>query len=175
MPEGYESLAKIIVGQQISRQAASSIWQRLEARGWTNANAFATTDLTDLQKAGLSMQKARYLANAANAHLDGQLDFAELKTLSGEAVRDKLTSLKGIGNWTADNYRLFALKDMDAWPGGDLALQEAMRRLYDLQSRPTNSEMNELAEHWHPWRGAGALFLWHLYAIEVRHATPSDV
>lgn len=175
MPEGYESLAKIIVGQQISRQAASAIWQRLEAHSLTSAHAFATTDLIDLQKAGLSKQKAHYLANAAKAHLDGQLDFTELHALSGEAVRDKLTSLKGIGNWTADNYRLFALKDMDAWPGGDLALQEAMRRLYDLQSRPTNSEMNELAQHWHPWRGAGALFLWHLYAIEVRQATPSTV
>ena len=63
-----------------------------------------------------------------------------------------------------DNFRLFALQDFDAWPGSYLALQEAMNILKKLTERPSNLEMNRLSEKWFPYRGAGALMLWHMYA-----------
>ncbi|MGC6518099.1 MAG: DNA-3-methyladenine glycosylase family protein [Candidatus Puniceispirillaceae bacterium] len=175
MPQGYESLARIIIGQQISRILATNIWQRLEARKWTSAEVIAELPLEDLQKTGLSLRKAEYLSGLAKAVLSGDLDLPGLAHCDGEIVRSRLVEYRGVGNWTADNYRLFALQDMDAWPGNDLALQEAMRRLKSLPARPSAKEMDKLASDWVPYRGAGALFLWHLYAIEVRNATPSDI
>ena len=83
-----------------------------------------------------------------------------------------LTSYRGVGIWTADNFRLFALQDLDAWPGGDLALQEAMKTLKELPARPTNAEMSYLSQTWSPYRGAGALMLWHLYAKTRRNGQP---
>ena len=106
---------------------------------------------------------------------DGSLNLAQLPDLTGDEVQARLTALRGIGAWTADNYRLFALGDMDAWPGNDMALQEGMKRLKTMAYRPDLKEMNKLAAGWSPYRGAGALFLWHLYAAEVRGATPSDI
>ena len=76
-----------------------------------------------------------------------------------------LTALHGIGPWTADIYLLFCLGHADAWPAGDLALQEAARLLLGLKTRPTVKEMGPLAEAWRPWRGAAACALWAYYRV----------
>ena len=175
MPQNFESLAKIIIGQQISRIVASSIWQKLDAAGWTSSSVMHRLDHEALQSKGLSSRKADYLKGLASAIEDGSLSLNALTSLSGDEVQARLTAFRGIGAWTADNYRLFALGDMDAWPGNDIALQEGMKRLKQMPYRPDQSEMIDLASSWAPYRGAGALFLWHLYAIEVRGAAPSDI
>ena len=175
MPQTYESLAKIIIGQQISRAAASSIWARLQDAGYVTADSIATIDAGALQAHGLSAQKANYLHGLAVAVVSGELDLSSLPHMSGQEVHDLLVSFKGVGSWTADNYRLFALGDFDAWPGNDIALQEAMRRMKSLATRPNAKEMIALAHSWRPYRGAGALFLWHLYGVEVRGAAVSDI
>ena len=95
--------------------------------------------------------------------------------MPGESVQKRLVEIRGIGAWTADNFRLFALADMDAWPVKDVALQEAMRILKSLNTRPDADMMEALGEGWRPYRGAGALMLWHLYAIEVRNASVADI
>lgn len=175
MPQSFGTLAKIIIGQQISRQVATSLWAKLTGANLTSAKALVTAAPDMLKAHGVSQRKAEYLIGLAQAIETGALDLGQLPHLSGQEVQDRLTALRGIGAWTADNYRLFALGDMDAWPGNDIALQEAMRRLKRLNSRPDMAQMEILAAHWSPYRGAGALFLWHLYAIEVRHATPSAI
>lgn len=175
MPQSFDSLAKIIIGQQISRHVATSLWAKLTAANLTSSKALVTAAPEALKAQGVSQRKAEYLIGLAEAIETGTLVLSQLPHLSGQEVQDKLTALRGIGAWTADNYRLFALGDMDAWPGNDIALQEAMRRLKRLNSRPDMAEMEHLAAHWQPYRGAGALFLWHLYAIEVRQATPSAI
>ena len=175
IPQGFESLAKIIIGQQISRAAATSIWDRLSQAKLTSASDIAASPLPDLQARGLSLRKAEYLQGLAQAIETGTLNLQALPHLSGSAVQAQLVALRGIGAWTADNYRLAALGDMDAWPGNDLALQEAMKRLKRLPERPTMKQMAILAEGWRPYRGAGALFLWHLYGKEVRNAAPADI
>ena len=98
-----------------------------------------------------------------------------LASLPGQEVQARLVAIRGIGAWTADNFRLFALADMDAWPANDVALQEAMKRLKSLDKRPTAVEMEDMAEVWRPYRGAGALVLWHLYGIEVRKSSVADI
>lgn len=175
MPQSFESLAKIIIGQQISRAVATSLWDKLTLANLTSSTAIARAPIAALKACGISTRKAEYLIGLAQEIETGALNLAELAVCDGAAVQKRLVALRGIGAWTADNYRLFALGDMDAWPGNDLALQEAMRRLKSLAERPNMAQMAELAHHWSPYRGAGALFLWHLYAIEVRHATPSAI
>ena len=175
MPQGFQSLAKIVVGQQISRAAATAIWTKLETANCVTSKQIYNCHLDELRALGLSFQKANYLQILAEAEISGALSFPALAKMKGDEVTKTLTALKGIGHWTADNYRLFALGDMDAWPGNDLALQEAMKRLKHLDKRPSGKEMIALAQNWAPYRGAGALFLWHLYAIEVRGALPADI
>ena len=71
--------------------------------------------------------------------------------------------IKGIGQWTINNFKLFALQDVNAWPSADLALQEAIKILLNLIKRPSQIEMENLGQNWEPYRGAAALFLWHFY------------
>ena len=175
LPATYDTLARAIVGQQVSRVAATAIIKKMQAQGLTAVETIARLTPDEMMRAGLSRRKAEYLIGIADEIVSGRLDLTSLATMSGDAVQDRLVSLRGVGAWTADNFRLFALADMDAWPVNDVALQEAMRRLKCLEIRPKAAEMEELALPWRPYRGAGALVLWHLYAIEVRQTTVADI
>ena len=175
LPAGFETLARAIVGQQVSRAAASAIWQKMEDRNVTGLPQVARAEIDQMMSAGLSRRKAEYLIGIAEEITSGRLDIPALSAMSGENVQKRLVAIRGIGAWTADNFRLFALADMDAWPVKDVALQEAMRILKSLASRPSADEMEALGEGWRPYRGAGALVLWHLYAIEVRKVTVADI
>jgi DNA-3-methyladenine glycosylase II len=128
-----------------------------------------------VMQAGLSRRKAEYLIGIADEVTSGRLDLGALHQLSGNDVQKRLIEIRGIGAWTADNFRLFALGDMDAWPVNDLALQEGMKRLKGLDERPNGKQMEQLGASWRPYRGAGALMLWHIYGILVRRATIGDI
>ena len=173
-PGGFETLARIIIGQQISRSAATSIWNRMQQNNLATSRSIATTGLQALRKAGLSGRKAEYIHGLACGVEDGSIALDELARLPAEEISNRLTSIRGIGSWTADNYRLFVLLDMDAWPYNDLALQEGMRILKNLEQRPDGRKMANMGEKWRPWRGAGALMLWHVYARVVRDGSPMD-
>lgn len=175
LPANFDTLARAIVGQQISRAAATSIWNRMEANGVSEVDVIATKSPDDLAELGLSRRKAEYIIGIADEIVSKRIDLHELATLDGQAVQDRLVQIRGIGAWTADNFRLFALGDMDAWPVNDIALQEGMKRLKKLSHRPKAPEMETLGEAWRPYRGAGALVLWHLYGIVVRKATISHI
>ena len=175
LPANFDTLARSVIGQQISRSAASAIWQRMQDQNLSTADTIASMSPAALMPVGLSQRKAEYLIGIANEVTSGQLDFDALQHLSGDAVQARLIKIRGIGAWTADNFRLFALGDMDAWPVNDLALQEGMKRLKNLQERPTGKHMEQLGASWQPYRGAGALVLWHIYGILVRRATLGDI
>ena len=175
LPANFDTLARSVIGQQISRSAASAIWQRMQDQNLSTADTIASMSPAALMPVGLSQRKAEYLIGIANEVTSGQLDFDALQHLSGDAVQARLIKIRGIGAWTADNFRLFALGDMDAWPVNDLALQEGMKRLKHLQERPTGKQMEQLGASWQPYRGAGALVLWHIYGILVRRATIGDI
>ena len=175
LPANFDTLARAIVGQQVSRAAASLIWQRMEDAGFIDAAFCSTATPELLMSAGLSRRKAEYLSGIADEIVSGRLDIAALAKMPGESVQKQLVEIRGIGAWTADNFRLFVLADMDAWPINDIALQEGMKLLKSLESRPTASELEVIADHWRPYRGAGALVLWHLYGILVRKVTVADI
>ncbi|MDB2390212.1 DNA-3-methyladenine glycosylase 2 family protein [Alphaproteobacteria bacterium] len=175
LPATFDTLARAIVGQQISRAAATSIWRRMEANGVSEADVIATKSPEDMAAFGLSRRKAEYIIGIADEIVSERIDLYALADMDGQAVQDRLVQIRGIGAWTADNFRLFALGDMDAWPVNDIALQEGMKRLKQLPHRPKAAEMEILGEAWRPYRGAGALVLWHLYGILVRKAAITDI
>lgn len=175
MAQGFTTLIRIIIGQQISRSAATSVWQRLVAAQLDNASQITAAGVMTLKANGLSKQKAEYIHGIANAVTSGALDLPALAGMQGDEVARILTALRGVGDWTADNYRLFALLDMNAWPYNDLALQEGMKILKSLNSRPDAKVMQAMAEAWQPYRGAGALMLWHIYAQYRKDAAPAAI
>ena len=162
------------MGQQISRQVAKVLWQRLQKNGWQEADALASLNYDDLQSIGLSRRKAEYVIELARAETDGRLNLKQLNKQPAEKFSAKLIGFRGIGSWTISNYRLFCLSDFDAWPGNDLALMKAVKRLKMLDRLPTHSEMDEFARQWQPYRGAAALLLWHLHSCLVGNGTPTE-
>jgi DNA-3-methyladenine glycosylase II len=165
-PDGFAGLAAIVVSQQLSTASAKAIWDRLEAAlDPFNPQMVRRARTAKLARAGLSAPKIRTLKAIARAVDAGDLDLAALSALPADEAHRRLTALHGIGPWTADIYLLFCLGHADAWPAGDLALQEAARLLLGLRARPTSKEMGLLAEAWRPWRGAAACMLWTYYRV----------
>lgn len=164
-PAGFDGLARIIVGQQVSVASASAIWGRLEAalaplspRGVLGAGPEL------LRGCGLSRPKIRTLIAVAEAIESRRLRLDELGSWPDEAVREHLTAVSGIGPWTADVYIMFCLGRADSFAPGDLALQVAAERALQLEGRPSADELSALAEVWRPWRGVAARLLWAYYA-----------
>ena len=129
----------------------------------------------DMMPLGLSRRKAEYIIGIAKEITSGDLVLESLPKMSGDEVQKRLVKIRGIGAWTADNYRLFALADLDAWPVADIALQEGMKILKSLDTRPDEKIMESMGEPWKPFRGDGALILWHIYGSHKRKATIADI
>jgi len=161
---GFAGMAAIIVSQQVSVASADAIFGRLEARlaPLEPAPLLQASDET-LRGCGLSAPKIRTLRALARAiHEDG-LDLAALATLDAARAHRALVAVHGIGPWTADIFLLFCLGHPDAFPAGDLALQEAARLALDLDARPDARGLEAIAERWRPWRGVAARMLWAFY------------
>jgi DNA-3-methyladenine glycosylase II len=164
-PAGFEGLARIIVGQQVSVASATAIWTRTAetCSPFEPAVLLALTDL-QLAGAGLSRPKIRTLRAIAEACSNG-LDLTGLEGASEEEVHAALTEVVGIGPWTADVYIMFCLGRADGWAPGDLALQIAAQRAMGLDERPSADALKEIGERWRPWRGVAARLLWAYYAV----------
>ena len=167
-PRGFETLMRAIVGQQVSIQAAASVWNKLDAAVGGAADPEHILAASDevLRAAGLSRQKAGYARSLAETVVNGRLDFDSLPEDDEEAIA-ALVQAKGIGRWTAEIYLLFAEGRTDIWPAGDLAVQIEVGRILGLPERPSEKLTRELAEPWRPWRGPAAIFAWH-----HRHVVP---
>ncbi len=161
---GVETLLRTIVGQQVSVQAARSMWNKLIAKYGQPVDLDALLSATDeeLREAGLSRQKAGYARSLAGLVLSGELDLAHLPEDDEEAIAH-LIKIKGIGRWSAEIYLLFAEGRGDVWPAGDLAVQIEIGKLLGLDGKPTEKQLRELAEAWRPHRGAAAVLAWHSY------------
>jgi len=161
---GYLTMLRTIVGQQVSVQAASSIWRKLEeafGEALDPAILSVTSD-EDFRAAGLSRQKAGYVRSLAELIQSGELDLSALPEDDEEAIA-LLVRIKGVGRWSAEIYLLFAEGRSDIWPAGDLAVQEEVGQLLGHDARPSEKLVRALAEGWRPHRGAAAIFAWHHY------------
>jgi DNA-3-methyladenine glycosylase II len=171
---GFQGLAGIIVSQQLSTASAAAIWSRLLARfpALSPGDLAAATD-ADLRAVGLSAPKMRALRAVAAAVAEDRLPLGGLGERGADEAHALLTAVKGIGPWTADVYLLFCLGHADAFPAGDLALQEAARLALGLAARPTEAELRAVAERWRPWRGVAAGVLWAYYRLaKAREGAP---
>jgi DNA-3-methyladenine glycosylase II len=175
-PGGFAGIAGIVVSQQLSTASASAIWGRLAAAyDPFTPQRLVRARADRLARLGLSRPKIRAVKEIARAIADGVLDCEALPNMTADAAHDALCAIHGIGPWTADIYLLFCLGHPDAWPAGDLALQEAARLAFGLSQRPNAREIHALAEPWRPWRGVAARLLWAYYrAVKQRDAIPVD-
>lgn len=169
-PGGYEGLFRMIVEQQVSVAAAASIWKRVVEGldGEVTPKGVLARDVETLRTFGLSGQKAKYGHEIARAHTDGLIDFDHLERLSDEEAIARLTAIKGIGKWTAETFLMFCEGRLDVFPGGDVALQEAMRWADRATLRPREKEAYARAEIWRPHRGVAAHLLWGWYGAVKR-------
>lgn len=177
-PPGLAGLAHIVVFQQISTGVARVLWARLEqVMGEISAARLASATDEDFRAAGQSRPKVRTLRSVAAAVLDGTLDLDALGGLPAEEAHAALVKVKGIGPWTADVYLLSCLGHADAWPAGDIALQQAVADLLGLDGRPDVRAMAVIGERWRPLRAVAARLLWAAYGIrrQGRTAEPATV
>lgn len=162
--EPFIALARSIVGQQLSMQAASTIWLRLNLRGSLAPAHIAASSDEELRAAGLSRAKVRYLRDLAERVLDGRLDLGRLPALSDDEVIGEVTQVHGIGRWSAEMFLVFALGRPDVLAVDDVGLQRAAGWLLGLGRNATPQELAEAGERWKPYRSLASLYLWHAIA-----------
>lgn len=157
----YHTLARAIVGQQISVAAAQAVWRRLEeALGMVDAAALDAAEAEVLRGCGLSRPKVGYLKGLAQGFLDGSVDPGGWAALDDDAVIAELTLIKGIGRWSADMFLIFTLLRADVLPLGDVGLQRAMGGHYRGGGKLEAVEMESIADAWRPWRSVATWYLW---------------
>lgn len=163
-PNSFESLVHIILEQQVSLASALSALNKLKERvqELTPARILLLTN-EEMRACYVSRQKSNYIRYLAEVLLSGILKLEELQHLPDEHVRAKLVALKGIGNWTADVYLMFAFQRSDIFPIGDLAAVNALKRVKQLPADITVPEMLVITERWKPYRTLAAMLLWHYY------------
>jgi DNA-3-methyladenine glycosylase II len=161
--DGFSALFDAIVSQQVSVASANAIRVRLEGAGMMDPARVVAASDEELRACGLSRQKARYGRALASAGID----FDGLRTRPTEEVIATLLAVPGIGAWTAEIYAMFSLGRADVFAPGDLALQESMRRLFELEARPSEKAARKMAEAWSPWRSVAARLLWSYYRVST--------
>jgi DNA-3-methyladenine glycosylase II len=163
---GFAGLAAIVCGQQLSTASAAAIWGRVSAAfDPFHHDALRRARADRLGRLGLSAAKIKTLKSLARELAAERLNLDVLAEEDADAAHATLTRLHGIGPWTADVYLLFCLRHGDAWPAGDLAVQEAVKIGLGLKTRPTAKQMAPLAEPWRPLRGAAAHLWWAYYKV----------
>jgi len=159
----FKALVQAIVSQQLSTKAAATIGARVMAMcpgGKPSAQAIERLTDEQLRGAGLSGQKTRYMRDLSRRVLDGSLVLSDIEALDDEAVIAALTSVKGIGRWTAEMFLIFRLQRPDVFPVGDLGIVKAIQRNYGLRRVPTAKRLEQLGEQWKPYRSVACWYLW---------------
>jgi DNA-3-methyladenine glycosylase II len=157
----FQTLARSIVGQQISVKAAQSVWDRFAAAAReVRPERVARMRESTLRAAGLSTRKAEYLQDLARRFLSGEVDPARWPDRPDEEVIAELVQVRGIGRWTAEMFLIFNLLRPDVYPLDDLGLLKAISIHYNDGRPVTKAEASELGERWRPWRTLATWYLW---------------
>lgn len=166
MGDIFTSLIRSIVSQQISTAAARTVWKRfLSSIGEITPRSIASIELDQIQSLGVSFRKAGYIKSAADAAIDGSIDFASLKTMSDDEVVRALSSLPGIGVWTAEMMMLFSMRRPDVLSFGDLGIHRGMSRIFGhrlvgASQRVSKKIFEKHRRSWSPFCSAASLYLW---------------
>ena len=161
-PDPFRALLHAIIAQQLSTKAAATIEGRFAVLfdGRPTAAAIAGTPDDRLRAVGISPQKLRYIRDLCARTMNGSLSLDALEALSDEDVIIALTSVKGIGRWTAEMFLMFRLQRPDVLPLGDLGIVKAVQRAYKLRLAPTPVRLTRLGENWRPYRSVACWYLW---------------
>ena len=157
----FFTLARSIVGQQISVKAAQSVWDRLEAKVIKiSPKIIIKTHSNILKSVGLSRQKVNYLKNLANAFIENKIKLNMWNKMTDEEIIQDLIQIKGIGRWTAEMFLIFNLCRADIFPLDDIGMIRALCKLYNIPY-PTNRELViKIGEKWKPYRSVATWYLW---------------
>jgi len=159
---GFEGFLQIVIGQQISNQAALAIWRRLAAHPRAlKPDGLLTLDEAVLRGLGLSRPKVAHARSLASAFASGQLSAEALALLPDAEAIAAITAVRGLGPWTAEVYLLFALQRQDVFPAGDIAVAGAAADILGLPRRPDPKTLRLMADAWRPSRALAARLLWH--------------
>ena len=160
-PQGFVSLAKMILEQQVSLASAKAHFTKLDnyMPAFTPDNILKLSD-EEIRGCQISRQKSKYLRALSHAILNDKISLEGLSKLNEEEIRSQLTAIKGIGVWTSDIYLMFCLQSKDVFPLGDIAIVNTVKELNEVN---TKEEINLLAQNWKPIRSLATYFLWHYY------------
>lgn len=169
----FESMVKVIIGQQLNVKFAATLVERLVDFGgdvveWNGSSLpvfpspeqVARCSYDDLRALSFSQRKAEYVIDFARAVVDGRVDLERFWDIPDDQIYDVLTPLRGIGGWTVECFLLFGMGRPDVMPAADVGVQNAVQRLYGMVQRPKETEMRRLAEPWTPYRSYATYYLW---------------
>jgi DNA-3-methyladenine glycosylase II len=171
---GFPGLCAIVCGQQLSTASAAAIRARLFAAfDPFHHDTVRRARADKLRRLGLSAPKIKSIREIGKAVAKGRIDLTAVGDMDADEAHAALTALHGVGPWTADIYLLFCLGHADAFPSGDLAVQESARLALGLRKRPDTKTLTSIAEAWRPWRGVAAHLLWAYYhVVKKRDVVP---
>ncbi len=167
--DAFTTLARSVIGQQISVKAAQSVWNRFAAAAGADSAkpaaallpaAVQALPVTSMREAGLSARKAEYLLDLARHFADGKVQPRRWQQMDDETIIDELVAIRGIGRWTAEMFLIFHLMRPDVLPVDDLGLQKAISLNYFSGETVTRAEARDVAEAWAPYRSVATWYLW---------------
>jgi DNA-3-methyladenine glycosylase II len=160
-PQGFVSLCRIILEQQVSLASANAHFLKLNSyiEAFTPSHILKLSD-TEMRACQMSRQKTKYLRELSLAINNGTIDLDKLSSYDEKEIRRQLTAIKGIGNWTTDIYLMFCLQSKDIFPVGDIAVINTIKKLCGVH---TKEDILRLAEKWKPYRSLSTYYLWHHY------------
>lgn len=159
--DAFATLARSIVGQQISVKAADSVWARFVERvAVVEPSNILRAGRDGLQGCGLSQRKVEYLVDLADHFAEGRIRPERWAAMEDEAVIAELTDVRGIGRWTAEMFLIFNLLRPDVFPLDDIGLQRAVGDHYFHGERPSRKGLTQFGERWQPWRTVATWYLW---------------
>ena len=159
--DAFNTLARSIVGQQISVKAAESVWQKLIAAvPAVHPDILHTHDIEALRACGLSRSKVVYLQDLARHFVEERLDVERWEQMSDAELITELTQVRGIGRWTAEMFLIFYMMRPDVLPLDDIGLQRAMSLHYNQGKPLSKLKINSIAKRWAPWRSVATWYMW---------------
>ncbi len=159
--DAFSTLARSIVGQQISVKAAASVWQKFAAAvPAIRPEIVHAHDIEALRACGLSRSKVLYLQDLARHFVESRLEVGRWKRMSDDELISDLTQVHGIGRWTAEMFLMFYMMRPDVLPVDDIGLQRAMSLHYNRGRPLTKLKMNSIAKRWLPWRSVATWYMW---------------
>lgn len=159
--EPFTTLVRSIVGQQISVKAADSVWRKIQVTfPELTPEIILNAEVLALRACGLSARKSEYLVDLARHFQENRIHIEQWSTMSDADLISELTSVRGIGVWTAEMFLIFNQLRPDVWPVDDIGLQKAVARFFFHDERPSRQHLLAFGERWRPWRSVATWYLW---------------